>query len=103
MAITNSIWSALVKADRKINHMLGGYKDETLSSRSYRGRVRGSWAWSVVEIIINCIMFFDFEFDSHGHIIWHCESCFHREVEDHYTLLFSLDISLPKNQKDKGD
>lgn len=41
--------------DQLLNTFLGGYPDETISSRAYKGRLRGSRGWTILANILDWI------------------------------------------------
>ena len=46
----------LIAVDQLINTILGGYADETISSRAYRMQCKNKF-WKYARIIIDCIFF----------------------------------------------
>jgi len=63
----------LIALDQLLNTLLGGWSDETLSSRSYRLSLKGN---SVPRKVIDIILFFDKD---------HCKSSYESE-RDHNQL-----------------
>lgn len=49
----------LIAIDQLVNTLLGGYADETLSSRAYRTEVKGRIMGKIMRPVIDFIFFFD--------------------------------------------
>lgn len=45
----------LLGYDQWLNTLLGGYPDETISSRAYKGKLRGSKTWGLLANILDWI------------------------------------------------
>ncbi|MAE21805.1 MAG: hypothetical protein CMK92_05180 [Pseudomonas sp.] len=56
------LFNILYSLDQLANTLLGGYPDETISSRAGKGRLRGSIFWSVAADLID-VLFLPFETD----------------------------------------
>lgn len=61
----------LIAVDQLINTILGGYADETISSRAYRMQCKNKF-WKYARIIIDCIFFWQKD---------HCYKSYLSEVE----------------------
>lgn len=46
-----SLKQTLIAADQLVNAILGGYADETLSSRAWRMRHKRSWLYKIIDVI----------------------------------------------------
>ena len=52
------LFQLLLATDQLINALIGGWADETLSSRAYRSsRKTGSWRWRICQGLINGLFF----------------------------------------------
>lgn len=49
----------LIAYDQLWNAVLGGYADETLSSRAWRAEQKGRWFGKIFRPLIDCLLFFD--------------------------------------------
>jgi hypothetical protein len=61
----------LIALDQLFNALLGGYADETLSSRSWRAEQKGLLAGRIFRPAIDALFFFDVD---------HCKSAFESEL-----------------------
>ena len=50
-------WNLFIALDQFLNAFLGGYPDETFSSRTYRKALAGQWFWLFLAGVINLIFF----------------------------------------------
>lgn len=51
-------WQLMLALDQLANVLLGGWADETLSSRAYRvSRKTSSWRWKIASTCINGLFF----------------------------------------------
>lgn len=62
-------FQVLVAIDQLLNTLIGGYADETLSSRAHRRRLRGKGG---VAKVIDCLFFWQDE---------HCKTAYESELE----------------------
>lgn len=46
-----SLKQTLIAADQLVNALLGGYADETLSSRAWRARYKYPWLYKTIDVI----------------------------------------------------
>ena len=52
-------WDILIALDQFLNAFLGGYPDETFSSRCHRKAKAGQWFWKFLSKIVDKIFFWD--------------------------------------------
>ncbi len=72
------IKQVLIAVDQLVNALLGGWADETLSSRAYR--LRHLPFWSTLHLAINTLFFWDYE--KRGALtVRHCELAYISETE----------------------
>ena len=77
----NYVIQVLVAVDQLANAVLGGWADETLSSRSYR--LHDKKFWFVAEKVINALFFFQTD---------HCKQAYEEELNRAQTF------TLPANR-----
>ncbi|MFC1171156.1 DNA helicase UvrD [Pasteurella multocida] len=69
------LYNVIIALDQLLNAILGGWADETLSSRAYRGavlRVNPRLKWRVIFKLIECVFFFEKE---------HCKTAYESELK----------------------
>ena len=54
------LFNVLIGIDQLANTLIGGYPDETISSRAGKGRIMGSPFWTVAAFVID-LLFLPFE------------------------------------------
>jgi hypothetical protein len=79
MTILRYVWNVLIAIDQLANTLTGGLPDETISSRSYRRSVGGSWAWGMVRTAVDTIFFWDVETRGDT-VVRHCELSYEMEL-----------------------
>lgn len=57
--MANYLKQNLIAIDQLVNTLLGGYADETLSSRAYRAEAKGRIMGRIMRPTIDAIFFFD--------------------------------------------
>lgn len=62
LAIWRYVFNLLIAIDQLGNTLIGGYPDETISSRAGKGALRGSVFWTCVAAMID-FLFLPFERD----------------------------------------
>lgn len=60
----------LIGLDQLLNALMGGWADETLSSRAWRHYVKGDYKWP--KVLIDGILFFDKD---------HCQRSYESEIK----------------------
>lgn len=68
------LYNVIIALDQLFNAILGGWADETLSSRAYRGAILAkspSKKWRVIFRVIECVFFFEKN---------HCKTAYESEV-----------------------
>lgn len=84
--------SMLIASDQWVNAALGGYIDETLSSRCYRCR-EAKWRWKILERLVNGLFFWDHQTTPAG-VLRHCQLAFLGELaREHLPSEFRLPLS----------
>ncbi len=71
----------LVSLDQLLNTLLGGYEDETLSSRIFRAYSRNSRLGIVLMNIVDTMFFFDTLETASGRVAGHCEKSYMYELQ----------------------
>ncbi len=71
----------LIWLDQGVNVVfLGGYEDESMSSRFYRWSKKEGKLWKIPATIVNTIFFFDYIKDDEKKIL-HCEKSYQNEYK----------------------
>ncbi|MCW9698214.1 MULTISPECIES: DNA helicase UvrD [Pasteurellaceae] len=65
------LYHLLIALDQLANAIFAGAADETISSRCYRGAMKGKKKWVIAEKIVNAL-FFDSQ---------HCKTAFESEIK----------------------
>lgn len=66
------MWQVLIALDQLLNTILGGWPDETLSSRAYRTEQDKKILGSILRPLIDAVLFFDPE---------HCKKAYESELK----------------------
>lgn len=76
--ISNGLKQIAIAVDQLINTLMGGWADETMSSRAYR-LGRKSKAWAYVEGLLDAVFFWDKEMA--GDVLMrHCQLSYNSEL-----------------------
>lgn len=57
MMLRHYLKQNLLAIDQLGNTLIGGYADETLSSRAYRMSLKNGWRWRICATLINALFF----------------------------------------------